>query len=459
MLARGYPLALHRWSVLLLLLSLCSACGTTRVARPDTRQGVRLLHLPRTHTSEPVVLREEEFTRALGLEVQRQKAPAHPERTARELLGVPPRSGWYGYNPHRGVVALDEQPGAVQLSSGDAELTREYLRFCAARGEPGDCREVLLGSALLAGDGRYTLAMSFALEEVLPEMNEALRGMADPELIRASILWTMSLYAAMWLVPEPVFSKGVAVAVTASFICYVGVDTFWSLIQGWRRLVEAADTAHSLAALREAGATYGRVMGKNAARAFALLLTAAIGQTAASFSARMPTLPGAARASAVGATREGLRLTQVAQVQAVAVTAEGVTLALAPHAMAATAQRSLGTAAGPVNAEGPEHHIATDKWLDATHSGGPWTPRFQKIFDRAGVSLNDPVNKVRIKGHVGPHPQDYHEEVYERLNAATLECRGIPQCRDALVMELRALAKELTTEGSPLHGLVTKKAQ
>jgi hypothetical protein len=94
--------------------------------------------------------------------------------------------------------------------------------------------------------------------------------------------------------PEPVFSKGLATVVTASFICYVGVDTFWTLIQGWRRLVEAADLATSCSQLREAGEHYGKVMGRNAARAFALLLTAAIGQTASSFASSKESSTGRA---------------------------------------------------------------------------------------------------------------------------------------------------------------------
>ena len=197
-------------------------------------------------------------------------------------------------------------------------------------------------------------------------------------------------------------------------------------------------------------------MGKNAARAFALLLTAAIGQTAASFSAKVPTLPGSAQASAAGAARVGIQLTEVAQVDVVAVTADAVTIALAPNAVAATAQSVHGAAASPVDAAGPEHHIATDKWTDATHSGGPWTPKFKQLFDQAGMSLDDPANKVRVRGHVGPHPREYHEEVLDRLRDALKGCRSMLQCRESLTAELRRLAKELTTEGTHLNKLVTR---
>jgi transposase len=196
-------------------------------------------------------------------------------------------------------------------------------------------------------------------------------------------------------------------------------------------------------------------MGRNAARAFALLLTAAIGQTAASFSAKVPTLPGSAQASAAGA-RKAVRLTEVAQVEAVAVTADAVTIALAPNAVAATAQSMSGAASRPVDPEGHDHHIATDKWTDATHSGGPWTPKFQKIFDRAGMSLNDPANIVRIRGHKGPHPEEYHREVFKRLNEAVEDCSSIKQCRESLTKALRGLADEIATEGTKLNKLITR---
>ncbi len=313
-----------------------------------------------------------------------------------------------------------------------------------------------MNSPVLTGDGHYALGMSCAIEEIVPEMMQSLKDMADPEAIKASLYWTMTIYAAMWLAPEPVFSKGLATVITASFICYIGVDTFWTLIQGFRRLVEELDHATSFAEIREAGRRYGKVMGKNAARAFALLLTAAIGQTAAGFSAKVPTLPGSAKASAAGASRVGIRLTGVGQVGAVAVTAEAVTITLAPNVVASTAEGLRGAASRPVDAEGHEHHIATDKWTDATHGGGPWKPKFQELFDRAGMSLNDPANIVRIKGHKGPHPQEYHEEVYKQLRDAMQGCRNINQCKEALKATLKELADEIAMEGSKLNKLVTR---
>jgi len=100
--------------------------------------------------------------------------------------------------------------------------------------------------------------MSFAIEEVVPEMMQSFKDIADPEAIKASLYWTMTLYAAMWLAPEPVFSKGLATVVTATFVCYIGVDTFWTLIQGWRRLVEQLDHATSLSEIARPGRNTAR---------------------------------------------------------------------------------------------------------------------------------------------------------------------------------------------------------
>ncbi|WP_084736205.1 hypothetical protein [Cystobacter ferrugineus] len=340
-------MAPRRLVVAVLFLALSTACSPTRVVRLDTVRGQPVIHVPSTDDVEPVELEEEEFTRAIAKQLRQKRPSLNPEEAARSLFEVPPRSGWYRYTQREGVVPLDGQFPASSWAEMNTRVTQEYLRFCEALGKPGDCRNVLMNNPLLTGDGRYALGRSFAIEEIVPEMMQSFKGMADPEALKASLYWTMAIYAAMWLAPEPVFSKGLATVVTATFVCYIGVDTFWTLIQGWRRLVEELEHATSFAAIREAGKTYGKVMGKNAARAFALLLTVAIGQTAASFSAKVPTLPGSAQASVKGVARAGLRLTEVAQVAAVTVAADAVTIALAPNAVASTAQSVSGAASKP----------------------------------------------------------------------------------------------------------------
>jgi hypothetical protein len=91
----------------------------------------------------------------------------------------------------------------------------------------------------------------------------------------------------------------------------------------------------------------------------------------------------------------------------------------------------------------------------STHRGGPWTPKLKKFFDKAGMSMEDVANKVRIPGHKGPHPQAYHERIYQRLAEAVEDCTTKARCREALTRELGKLAKELKEVGSDLNKLVT----
>ncbi len=105
--------------------------------------------------------------------------------------------------------------------------------------------------------------------------------------------------------------------------------------------------------------------------------------------------------------------------------------------------------------EGHIHHIGTVRNNESSARGGPWTPRLKELFDKAGMSMEDPANKVRIRGHKGPHPEAYHKEVYRRLYDAVKNCETTAQCQTALTRELGKLAEQLQKEGSRLNKLVT----
>ncbi|RKG70219.1 AHH domain-containing protein, partial [Corallococcus terminator] len=236
--------------------------------------------------------------------------------------------------------------------------------------------------------GKRTLAFRIALDSVWEETAAALEGMTDPEAMVVMLATTGAVYLGLWMVPEPLLSKGIAAVLTVGLIGYLGWDTVWSLIQGWRLLAEQG----------------------------------------------------------------GFILAAAEQVRAVAVSSSGVvTIELSPGAVAMAAQ---GPRSGAL--EVYEHHIATNKWWEATHNGGPWSPRFQELFDRAGMSLDDPANRVGIQGHKGPHPQQYHAAVYKRLKDALGRCRSIEQCRGELKEALQSLARELLEKGSQLNQWIAR---
>ncbi|MGE6756732.1 AHH domain-containing protein [Corallococcus interemptor] len=418
-------------AVIAWLLLVGTGCAASRTVRLDTGRGPTRVHTPRRDV-RPVALDEEAFVSAVAKLARVSSRPYAHVRGRLGLVSV--------QEPARGHLRLTDAP--------EAELAAAYGRWCKRKALTGDCLHLLERGPTLDEDGKRTLAFSIALDSVWDETEDALRGMTDREAVLSMIVTTSALYLGLWLLPEPV-SKGVAATLTAALIAYLGVDTVWSLIQGWMRLAEAVEEATTFDEVRDAGEQYGEVMGENAARAFVMLATAALGSTAETLAAKVPTLPGSAQASLVGVAEGGFRLGAVAQVETVAVSATGdILLTLAPGAVAT---------GGPVEVKGPKHHIASDKFSTSTANGGPWTPRYEEIFERAGMSLNDPENQVHIPGHQGPHPREYHVRVYDALNVATTDCGTLMQCREALTRMLRSLAKELVQEGSLLNKLVTRK--
>ncbi|MFL5354735.1 AHH domain-containing protein, partial [Archangium sp.] len=102
------------------------------------------------------------------------------------------------------------------------------------------------------------------------------------------------------------------------------------------------------------------------------------------------------------------------------------------------------------------HHLATNKNNVSTQRGGPWTPRFENLFELAGMSMDAAENLVYLKGHQGPHPEDYHQQVYDRLEAVLRRCRTPKECRTLFVEELERIATDVCTPGTELYRLLTK---
>jgi len=71
------------------------------------------------------------------------------------------------------------------------------------------------------------------------------------------------------------------------------------------------------------------------------------------------------------------------------------------------------------------------------------------------MRLKDAENIVPIQGHRGPHPQRYHELIYERLENALGDCASIAECRARLLPALDDLARKIATPGTELNRLVT----
>jgi hypothetical protein len=332
----------------------------------------------------------------------------------------------------------------------DASVEGGYARLCERRGTRGDCFSFLgdgPSDTTLSDRDRFALGLILALSPAVEAAAGALQDFSAQAM--TALLTGLSLYLLVLMAPEPI-SKGVALAMTLFLWGYLGTE-LWGLLSATGRLWDETKRANTFQELRESSVRYAQVLGPNTLRVLILLATwkaGARGKDAMTGSG-LPRFPQAVQ-NAASAGR--FRLPAAAsEAEAVSVVEGRLVLTLPSGSAAVLAMQQQGD-----DPAGDLHHIATVENEKSILRGGPWTPKLKRFFDKAGMSMEDPVNKVRIPGHKGPHPQQYHQEVYERLKAAVETCQATAQCHDALTQQLKRLAEELQRDGSRLNRLVTR---
>ncbi|MFL5344603.1 MAG: AHH domain-containing protein [Hyalangium sp.] len=442
------------WKAEALFLALLVGCASVPKAPlvEHTSQGRALVHVPRSADVQPVELGAQEFQQAVRRLARQVHLTGTPRQTAERAFQLDPQSGNYLYLPQdRKLVPTGPGDWDGTLTKDELALAERYRLWCqSAHHVYGDC----LGGALVAGryldmQGRYIWALALSKSPVLDELKKALGEMVEFRALLSAALWTLGSMLLI-LVLNPVAPALVA-ALGVGMILYVGYATLRDLVTGWMELKEGANAATTFEQLRDAGERFGKLLGRESARALAMLLVAAIGATAQQFAATVPTLPGSAQVAMQAEGQVGFSLPALGAVEELEVSADGATITLSATAVA--------MAGRPGGGNGPcvdTHHIATVCNDKDTRRGGPWTPRFREIFAKAGMSLEDPANKMPLPGHYGPHPERYHQIILKELTEATETCRTVVECRQALTGALRALAKEIATPGAELNQLVTR---
>ncbi|MBZ4421580.1 AHH domain-containing protein [Myxococcus sp. RHSTA-1-4] len=425
------------------LLLLAAGCATTRVVHLDTGHGEPVTYKP--VDVAPVEVSEDEFKAALTQLVLGMRLDVVLRETDEE-----DRRGWA-----RSRTLLASSKGMVDLGAGRAERSPEalYSRICP---EPDSCLPLMGGTGMPFGAKERTLlALSFALDTVWEGVEDALGKMLNPVALKALVASAALSALVMMTLPEPV-TKVIAVALSAALVAYLGVIPVWEMGRGFVRLWDEAEKATNVVELQDIGHRFGRVLGTNGTRVLVLVVTTALGGNSA-MAAQGPRLPGFPQAAFRARAEGGFQLEAAlaGEVSSISLPAAGVlNVALAPGAVAAVAMYSNGQIPG--DAEGPVHHICTNKNTVSAASGGPWTPICEEIFEKAGMSLEDVANKVRLKGHEGPHPERYHQAVTGRLREAVQRCKTTEDCRAELVNELARIASELLTPGSRLRSYIVK---
>nr|WP_239470492.1 hypothetical protein [Archangium violaceum] len=294
---------------------------------------------------------------------------AHGE-ALREVEHVAMTGDWEGES-HRGELyslVPVRQSGPVPLTPvAEAALRARYEQWCLVRGG-GDCLGLFEDGPYLRADDRRTLTLALAFGSVLDETFAALGRELSPRAVMASLMWTVGLYLSLWLVPEPVMTKGAATALTVLLVAWLGVDTVWGLMDGWVLMATQAHRASTFEDLRTAGDGFAKVLGADAARALILAVTALTGRTVTEVAGLVRSLPGysLARLQLEGQGVGGWVLMQMERVQVV-VASEGVlAVVVPPEASLAGAMMNRNSAAHA--APTPGRPRATEVYR---HRGGP----------------------------------------------------------------------------------------
>ncbi len=284
-----------------------------------------------------------------------------------------------------------------------------------------------------------------------PGIRDAAQQMVRSPIFLASVTLSVLVYFSAWALPEPLFSKAFAATLTARLALIVGLVELRHVALACLQLYREAQSARTIKELDAAAEHFGRALGGTALRVLAAVASFGVARG-------LPNVPPGGLGGLLGSPRYalagGLSIQSASTAQVVAdgtIVLAGAVLGTAGSALSSTC------ADGSRKQEGYQwHHLATDKNDASPLRGGPWTPRFQQLFKKAGMSLDDPANRVYLAGHQGPHPEEYHFEVYQRLEAAMGRCQSSAQCKIRLAEELQRIRNEVCTSGSFLHRLLTK---
>ncbi len=305
---------------------------------------------------------------------------------------------------------------AMTASSGriapwEQKLRAEFLkRYGPARLPLPDS---LLNSPLF-------MALRMSPRYMGPGIRDAAQQLFRSPSFLASVALSVLVYFAAWTLPEPLFSKAFAATLTVRLAFLVGMMELRNIAPTCLRLYREAQAARSMKELEAVAERFGRALGGTALRV--LITVASFGVARA-----LPNVPSGGLGSLVGPPRYAMAGGLSApSAHSAHVVADGI-LVLMGAALGMAGSGATNTCTdGSSKQKGYQwHHLATNKNELSATRGGPWTPLFDRLFAKAGMSLDDPANRVHsrlppssaphevLKGHRG-HMTRYYELLDDR---------------------------------------------
>jgi hypothetical protein len=135
------------------------------------------------------------------------------------------------YAEHLAAV-IRQREGQLRLRLADAwveptdpaqqALVEAYAGWCARRGAPGDCLELLdARTPGLSVEDKRAIALRMALASGLQEAADVVRGI-NPVKVEATLVIWFTVYLATLVFPDATVTKALFVVMTANLIAFLG---------------------------------------------------------------------------------------------------------------------------------------------------------------------------------------------------------------------------------------------
>ena len=163
------------------------------------------------------------------------------------------------------------------LKDWEKKLWDDYLK---KYGDTADVTDQSSKDLTITSDVRFSMALRMSPQYMEPGAREAAQQLFNDPIFIGSLIAGITIYLALWLAPEPVFTKAAAILTTIGLLSLVAfsVSEIKNLAEAWMQLSADSAEARSLPELEAAAEKFGKAIGASGLRILVALATVLLGK-------------------------------------------------------------------------------------------------------------------------------------------------------------------------------------
>jgi hypothetical protein len=231
------------------------------------------------------------------------------------------------------------------LADWEKDLWKNYVE---KYGNTADVTDASSKDLRITKAVRFSMALRMSPQFMKPGAREAAQQLFNDPIFIGATMAGIAAYLALWLVPEPVFSKAAAVMTTLALLSLISfsVMEIKNLASAWMRLSDESAVATTLEELEEAAEHFGKSIGGSGLRILVALATVLAGKLLPAPKAAPPATGGGGMAAA-GAGGGTVVVPQARAVPTIKVLKDGTVVILGPGSGVAMSSTQGGGTGGP----------------------------------------------------------------------------------------------------------------